>query len=144
MEIEKKFTVRSIPKLDEYDHRKIEQAYINRRPTLRIRRQDDEYYFTYKGDGLMAREEYNLPLNEEAYYHLKEKADGKVITKTRYLIPYGGYTIELDVFEGELSPLVIAEVEFPSIEEAKSFTPPEWFDKDVTSDPKYQNSNLSK
>ncbi len=144
MEIEKKYTIKSIPKLDEYDHRKIEQAYINRRPTLRIRRQDDEYYFTYKGDGLMAREEYNLPLNEEAYYHLKEKADGKVITKTRYLIPYGGYTIELDVFEGELSPLVIAEVEFPSIEEAKSFTPPEWFDKDVTSDPKYQNSNLSK
>lgn len=144
MEIEKKFTVKSIPKLDEYDRHKIEQAYINRKPTLRIRRQDDEYYFTYKGDGLMAREEYNLPLNEEAYCHLKEKADGKVITKTRYLIPYGGYTIELDVFEGELSPLVIAEVEFPSIEEAESFTPPEWFDKDVTSDPKYQNSNLSK
>lgn len=144
MEIEKKYTVKSIPKLDEYDHHKIEQAYINRRPTLRIRRQDDEYYFTYKGDGLMAREEYNLPLNEEAYYHLKEKADGRVITKTRYLIPYNGYTIELDVFEGELSPLVIAEVEFPSIEEAESFIPPEWFDEDVTSDPKYQNSNLSK
>jgi CYTH domain-containing protein len=144
MEIEKKFTVRSMPKLDDYDYHKIEQAYINRKPTMRIRRQDDEYYFTYKGEGLMAREEYNLPLNEEAYCHLKEKADGKVITKTRYLIPYGGYTIELDVFEGELSPLVIAEVEFPSIEEAKSFTPPEWFDKDVTSDPKYQNSNLSK
>ncbi len=144
MEIEKKFTVRSMPKLDDYDYHKIEQAYINRKPTMRIRRQDDEYYFTYKGEGLMAREEYNLPLNEEAYCHLKEKADGKVITKTRYLIPYGGYTIELDVFEGELSPLVIAEVEFPSIEEAESFTPPEWFDKDVTSDPKYQNSNLSK
>ena len=133
-----------MPKLDDYDYHKIEQAYINRKPTMRIRRQDDEYYFTYKGEGLMAREEYNLPLNEEAYCHLKEKADGKVITKTRYLIPYGGYTIELDVFEGELSPLVIAEVEFPSIEEAESFTPPEWFDKDVTSDPKYQNSNLSK
>lgn len=144
MEIEKKFTVRSMPKLDDYDYHKIEQAYINRKPTMRIRRQDDEYYFTYKGEGLMAREEYNLPLNEEAYCHLKEKADGKVITKTRYLIPYGGYTIELDVFEGELSPLVIAEVEFPSIDEAESFIPPEWFDEDVTSDPKYQNSNLSK
>ena len=144
MEIEKKFTVNSMPKLDDYNYHKIEQAYINRKPTMRIRRQDDEYYFTYKGEGLMAREEYNLPLDEKSYYHLKEKADGRIITKTRYLIPYGGYTVELDVFEGDLAPLVIAEVEFSSIEEAESFMPPEWFDKDVTSDPKYQNSNLSK
>ncbi|MCR5398093.1 MAG: CYTH domain-containing protein [Lachnospiraceae bacterium] len=144
MEIEKKYTVRELPVLDNYDRHKIEQAYINRRPTLRIRRQDDEYYFTYKGDGLMAREEYNLPLNEESYEHLKTKADGKIITKTRYLIPYGKYTIELDVFEGDLAPLIIAEVEFDTVEETESFVPPKWFYKDVTSDPQYQNSNLSK
>ncbi len=144
MEIEKKFTVRELPDLSGYDFHKIEQAYINRKPTLRIRRQDDEYYFTYKGEGLMAREEYNLPLNEESYYHLRTKADGRIITKTRYLIPYGAYTIELDIFEGDLAPLIIAEVEFPTIEEAENFVAPEWFDSDVTSDPQYQNSNLSK
>ncbi len=144
MEIEKKFTVKELPDLSGYDRHKIEQAYINRKPTLRIRRQDDDYYFTYKGEGLMAREEYNLPLNEESYYHLREKADGKIITKTRYLIPYDQYTIELDVFEGDLAPLIIAEVEFPTIEEAENFVPPAWFAEDVTSDPKYQNSNLSK
>ena len=144
MEIELKFTVKELPVLDSYSYHKIEQAYINRKPTLRIRRQDDEYYFTYKGEGLMAREEYNLPLNKESYYHLRTKADGKIITKTRYLIPYDKYTIELDVFEGDLAPLIIAEVEFESVEEANSFMPPEWFDENVTQDPKYQNSNLSK
>jgi len=144
MEIEKKFTVKELPDLSGYDCHKIEQAYINRKPTLRIRRQDDDYYFTYKGEGLMAREEYNLPLNEESYYHLRVKADGKIITKTRYLIPYDQYTIELDVFEGDLAPLIIAEVEFPTVEEAENFIPPAWFAEDVTSDPKYQNSNLSK
>ena len=144
MEIEKKFTVKELPDLSGYDFHKIEQAYINRKPTLRIRRQDDDYYFTYKGEGLMAREEYNLPLNEASYYHLRQKADGKIITKTRYLIPYEAYTIELDVFEGDLAPLIIAEVEFPTVEEAESFIPPAWFAKDVTSDPQYQNSNLSK
>ncbi len=144
MEIEKKYTISSLPDLSGYDFHKIEQAYINRRPTMRIRRQDDEYYFTYKGDGLMAREEYNLPLNEESYLHLKTKVDGKVITKTRYLIPYDRYTIELDVFEGDLAPLIIAEVEFDTLEEAENFVAPSWFDKDVTSDPGYQNSNLSK
>ncbi len=144
MEIEKKYTIKELPDLKGYDSHRIEQAYINRKPTLRIRRQDDEYYFTYKGDGLMARDEYNLPLNEEAYYHLKDKADGKIIVKTRYLIPYEGYTIELDVFEGDLAPLIIAEVEFTTIKEAEDFVPPEWFDKDVTQDPEYQNSNLSR
>ncbi len=143
MEIEKKYTVKELPDLSKYAFHEIEQAYINRRPTMRIRRQDDEYFFTYKGEGLMAREEYNLMLNEESYYHLKEKADGKVIEKTRYLIPYGKYTIELDVFKGDLAPLIIAEVEFESVDEAETFTPPEWFDKDVTGDASYQNSNLS-
>ena len=144
MEIEKKYTIKELPDLSAYPFHKIEQAYINRKPTLRIRRQDDEYYFTYKGEGLMAREEYNLPLNEESYYHLREKADGRIITKTRYLIPYEKYTIELDVFEGDLAPLIIAEVEFATVEEAESFVPPAWFGPDITSDPKYQNSNLSK
>lgn len=144
MEIEKKFTVKELPDLGAYKYHKIEQAYINRKPTMRVRRQDDEYYFTYKGEGLMAREEYNLPIPKEAYYHLRDKADGRVIAKTRYLIPYNDYTIELDVFEGDLAPLIIAEVEFPTIEEAKDFTAPEWFNEDVTQDPGYQNSNLSR
>ena len=47
----------------------------------RIRRQDDDYFLTYKSKGLMSREEYNLPLTAEAYEHLKPKADGILITK---------------------------------------------------------------
>ena len=90
----------------------------------------------------MAREEYNLPLNPSSYEHLLPKADGICISKKRYLIPWDPYTIELDVFEKSLAPLIIAEVEFPSIEEANAFTPPDWFDQDVTKDPAYHNSNL--
>ena len=145
MEIERKFTVKALPEnLDSYPFHLIEQAYLNTDPVLRIRRQDDEYYLTYKGKGLMAREEYNLPLNQSSYEHLLPKADGICISKKRYLIPWDPYTIELDVFEKSLAPLIIAEVEFPSIEEANAFTPPDWFDQDVTKDPAYHNSNLSR
>ena len=143
MEIERKFTVRQLPEdLARYDSHLIEQGYLNTNPVVRVRREDDTYYLTYKGKGLMAREEYNLPLNEQAYNHLVAKADGNIITKRRYLIPLPPYTIELDVFEKSLAPLIIAEVEFPSIEEANAFTPPDWFDQDVTKDPAYHNSNL--
>lgn len=51
--------------------------------------------------------------------------------------------IELDVFAGDLAPLLLAEVEFSSEEEANSFTPPDWFGEDVTFSSKYHNSTLS-
>lgn len=145
MEIEKKYTVRRLPEnLVQYPCRRIEQAYLNTDPVIRIRRQDDSYYLTYKGSGMMAREEYNLPLNRESYLHLREKADGNVISKKRYLIPLSPFTVELDIFDAPFAPLVIAEVEFESEQQADGFIPPEWFDRDVTFEKEYHNSNLSK
>ncbi len=145
MEIERKYLVKILPDhLEQYPCRQIEQGYLNTNPVVRIRRSDDSYILTYKGKGLMVREEYNLPLNEESFTHLKEKIDGLLIQKRRYLIPFAEkYTIELDVFEGELAPLVLAEVEFETEEEANMFVPPEWFGEDVTFSTKYHNSTLS-
>jgi len=145
MEIERKFLIKegAFP-FRKYPSKELEQGYLNTDPVVRVRRSDDEYYLTYKGKGLLAREEYNLPLNKEAYEHLLAKADGNVISKTRYLIPFGKFTIELDEFHGKFAPLLLAEVEFESIEEANAFAPPAWFGADVTEDTRYHNSNLSK
>lgn len=144
MEIERKFTVKSLPKdLESYPFHTIEQAYLNTNPVIRVRKQDADYYLTYKGKGLLAREEYNLPLDEQSYSHLLSKADGNVISKKRYLIPYAPYTIELDIFNPPFASLVIAEVEFPTEEAAAEFIVPDWFDEDVTYDTGYHNSTLS-
>ena len=143
MEIERKFTVKELPDLSNYNFHIMEQVYLNTDPVVRVRKEDNEYYLTYKGKGLLAREEYNLPLNQDAYYHLVEKSDGIIIRKKRYLIPFDKYTIELDVFDAPYEELVIAEVEFDSEQEATDFQPPEWFDEDVTMNRKYHNSNLS-
>ena len=131
--------------LEQYECKHIEQGYLNTDPVVRIRKSNDKYTLTYKGAGLMCREEYNLPLNAEAFAHLKEKIDGILIQKRRYLIPLTDkLTIELDVFEGELAPLQLAEVEFETKEEAEHFVPPAWFGEDVTFSSKYHNSTLSK
>lgn len=142
MEIERKFLIKELPDLSQYDNKHITQGYLNTNPVVRVREDGDNYYLTYKGKGLLAREEANLPLTKEAFEHLVEKSDGKIIRKTRYLIPLDPYTIELDVFEGDHAPLIMAEVEFPSIEEANAFVAPDWFGEDVTQDPKYHNSNM--
>ena len=131
MEIERKYLIDEIPfDLKDYSCKVIEQGYLNTDPVVRVRRSNDKYILTYKGSGLMVREEYNLPLNEEAYRHLIQKADGIIISKKRYLIPLTDrLTIELDIFEGDLAPLKLAEVEFETKEEAESFLPPKWFGK---------------
>lgn len=145
MEIERKYLVAELPKdLEKYEQKKIAQGYLNTDPVVRVRRSNDEYYMTYKGKGLLAREEYNLPLNESAYEHLLSKIDGRLIEKVRYLIPLEGkHVAELDVFFGALEGLRMVEVEFDSIEESQGFVPPAWFGKEVTLDKRYHNSNLA-
>ena len=169
MEIERKFLIKELPAdLEQYPHHLIEQGYLCTGPVVRVRKQDDTYYLTYKGGGKMVREEYNLPLTAQAYAHLIEKADGYRITKTRYLIPlshpadtnaaatpdteisvpsttnpYEGLTVELDIFTNP-GHLIMAEVEFETEEQALSFVPPAWFGPDVTMDKRYHNSYMSK
>ena len=146
MEIEKKYLLKKLPDLNPYEYHKIEQAYLCTGPVVRVRREDEKYYMTYKGSGLMSREEYNLPLTAESYEHLKQKADGNIISKTRYLIPLekDQLVAEVDVFEKLFAPLIMAEVEFESEEQANAFEAPEWFGEEVTFDGKYHNSYMSK
>ena len=157
MEIERKFTVRTLPEnLAQYPCKKLEQGYLCIHPVVRVRKsvKDGEvtYILCYKSKlGLekkadataqVCREE-EMPLTKESYEKLLSKVDGRVITKTRYLIPYAPYTIELDVFAGEFAGLVFAEVEFPNEEAAAEFVAPEWFDKDVTFDDRFKNNKLA-
>ena len=159
MEIERKFTIKELPAdLESYPFHHIEQAYLNASPVVRVRKEDDEYYLTYKGSGMMSREEYNLPLTKEAYEHLLPKSDGNVISKKRYLIPLSSeeinpeclsllgdtaLIIELDEFAPPFAPLLLAEIEFPTEEAANAFQMPDWFLEDVTQDVRYHNSYMS-
>lgn len=152
VEIERKFIVSNDIAKDyykqalngQYEYKKIEQAYLTTNPVIRVRKSNDKYYMTYKGKGFIEREEYNLPLTEEAYMTLREKADGNIISKTRVLIPYDRYTIELDIFDKPFEEITIAEVEFETLDDANSFCKPDWFLEDVTEDRRYSNSYLSR
>lgn len=155
MEIERKFTIRRLPdNLEKFEKKEIEQAYLCSKPTIRIRKSNENYILTYKSrlginpeeyTAARACEEIELPLTKEAYEHLKTKADGNIIAKTRYLIPIENQRkIELDIFHGYLEGLIFAEVEFASEEEAAAYQLPEWFLEDVTFDKRYRNSYMTK
>lgn len=146
MEIERKYLVKYLPEnLEQYEQKRISQGYLCTNPVVRIRRMDEEYFITYKSRGLMAREEYDMPLTAEAFEHMLPKIDGILIDKIRYMIPLDEKLVaELDIFQGTLTPLRLVEVEFESVEEANAFVAPEWFGDDVTNSGEYHNSNLSK
>ncbi|MBO4374848.1 MAG: CYTH domain-containing protein [Lachnospiraceae bacterium] len=146
MEIERKWMIREMPgELSKYESIEMEQAYLNVSPTVRIRRENEEYYLTYKGIGEgIAHTEYNLPITKEAFDHMLPKADGIVIRKTRYVIPLkDGLKAELDVFKEPYEWLRIVEVEFGSLEQAGQFIAPDWFGEDVSDDPRFKNARMA-
>lgn len=150
MEIERKFLIRSMPELSGAEAKKIEQGYLCKGPVVRIRKSNGDYILTYKSKkGLsqayaIQNEEVELALTREAYEHLREKIDGKLVEKTRYVLSLGGnLRAELDVFEGRLLGLAFVEVEFASEDAAKAFVPPEWFGEDVSGNGAFSNAYLS-
>ncbi len=153
MEIERKFKVNKLPEgLENYEREEIEQGYLCIKPTVRIRKSNDNYFLTYKWKNKNITEgkaiqniEYEMPLTKENYHHLFNKVDNNMIIKTRYFIPIeNNRVVELDVFHHCLEGLVFAEVEFPNIEESENFNKPSWLGEDISFDQRYDNTLLSK
>ena len=145
MEIEKKYLTKKIPfDITSYPKKEISQCYISTKPTIRLRKSDDEYILTVKGSGKIAREEFELNISEEEYLRLKKKSETSDVIKTRYFVPINNiYTAEVDIYHGISEGLITTEVEFNTIEEAENFISPEWFGKDISLDPKYKNTFLA-
>jgi len=147
-EVERKFLVSHIPASVTHRLRpqQIRQGYITKDPSgqqVRIRSKGNYYYLTVKGKGTLERDEVEIALSSEQFEDLWPLTQGRRIQKKRYEIPYQGHSIELDIFEGTLAGLIIAEIEFYSAERSLDLEVPEWFDQEVTYDLRYANSQLA-
>ena len=146
-EIERKFLVNSLDFIAEAKtSHKIAQGYLNSHPerTVRIRIKDNKGFITIKGKGDATgttRFEWEKEIDLEEAEALLKLCETGVIDKTRYLIKKGNHTFEVDIFEGENKGLIVAEIELSS--EDEFFSIPAWIDREVTSEKKYYNSNLT-
>ena len=143
MEIERKFLVKEMPCLDGCEKSEIVQGYISLTPETRVRKRDNKYYLTIKGEGDVVREETEKEVSEKEGRALFSRVESKLIEKTRYLVNIGNYTAELDIYKSHLKGLVVVEVEFETEEEALAFTPPDFLGREVTCDKRYKNKNLA-
>ena len=146
IEIERKFLVSGEFRQDSPESYRIMQGYICSDPdrTVRVRVRGDKGFLTIKGrgseDGLSRYEwEKEIPVSEA--FELMSLCGSSVIDKTRYLVPFGKHTYEVDVFHGANEGLVLAEIELSDEQEA--FEMPSWLGEEVTGDVRYYNSMLS-
>lgn len=130
-EIERKFLIESFPNnLTIKQAFDVYQAYLSTDPEVRIRRnsvngKDIAYYLAIKTSGGMVRREVKMVLTPEQFFALADTVQHPFIKKEFkiYELPNG---LELEcnlVDEGTSTGFMYAEVEFPSVEEAESFTP---------------------
>ena len=145
MEVERKFLVPDPPDLDGTRSDEIEQGYlaIGSDGEVRLRRKTDKHLLTVKRGAGISREEAEVELDTDAFERLWPLTEGRRLRKRRHIVPFGDLEIEVDVYEGELDGLVVAEVEFPSEDEARGFEPPAWIGDEVTGDERYLNETLA-
>ena len=142
VEIERKFLVNGKSwKQGHYIH--VREGYLNRdkERTVRVRLAGEKAYLTIKGINIGANRaeyEYEIPVSDAA--ELIKICDGSILYKNRYAVACGGLVWEVDEFLGENEGLIVAEVELYS--EDQAFDRPEWAGQEVTTDPRYFNSNL--
>lgn len=148
IEIERKFLVDSVEfKAEASKKFKIAQGYLNRDPerSVRIRTKGEKAFLTVKGAGKsggMTRFEWEKEIDLQDAEALLKLCEPGIITKTRFLVPSGKHTFEVDEFFGENEGLVMAEVELSSEEE--TFSKPDWLGEEVTGKTAYYNAALSK
>jgi len=144
-EIERKFLVKGDFLGDSVKKSNITQGYLSVDPlkTIRLRICDNRALLTIKSQVNKLwheRNEWEVELPLSMANEIMEICLPGRIMKSRYFIPYGQHTFEVDVFHGKREGLVIAEIELESFGEP--FEKPEWLGEEVTGRPEYYNSNL--
>ena len=153
MEIEKKFVVRDINKVNEiiskYSKKQITQDYLYVDTYTSIRKRKVEqnnntkYFYTVKTMKVgISVNEIEKEISKEEYNSLKINEDYTTLLKDRYIIPYiDNLKIEMDVFKGKYEGIIFAEIEFESEEQAAKTAIPEWFDEEISK--KITNSKMA-
>ncbi|WP_374545983.1 CYTH domain-containing protein [Rhodoblastus sp.] len=85
--------------------------------------------------------EYEIP-RADAEDMLVHICDDKIFEKTRYQVLHGGNTWQVDVYDGRLSGIVLAEIELQS--ENQAFEIPEWVGQEVTYHPHFHKRHIGR
>jgi adenylate cyclase len=146
-EIERKFLLKQLPeRLKRARRCVIAQGYLAAEPGgrhVRLRKKGKTASLTFKVGRGAHREEREIKLSAKQFSALWPATVGRRVRKLRYEVPWKSLLIEIDVYRGKHSGLVVAEVEFPDRATCRKFKPPSWFGREVTGEKRYSNVRLA-
>jgi adenylate cyclase len=146
-EIERKFLVKWLPdNLKQSRSFVIEQGYLATESAgrqVRLRKRGRTTSLTFKVGRGSHREEREIKLSPKQFAALWPGTTGRRLRKVRYEIPWDNVMIEIDVYRGRHTGLVVAEVEFPDGASCRSFKAPWWLGREVTGEKRYSNVRLA-
>lgn len=145
-EIERKFLVSNSLFMEQAVRiMNIRQGYVGTpgKGEARVSIRDNKAWVMIKSNNRLSRLEYEIPIPKEDAEKLLAETCGRIISKTRYIVPAESDMLkwEVDVFHGEDEGLILAEIELPS--EDATFEKPDWIGEEVTDNSIYYNSSLS-
>ncbi len=147
MEIERKFLISGFPEgLPLLGEAVLEQGYLCTDPVVRIRSKEQDgrttYRLCFKGEGRLVRQETELDLTAEQFAELQNLLRAPMVRKDFrvYALP-GGERLECSLVDGAF---FYAEVEFPTVEAARAFTPPAFLGREVTEEAGFSMSDYWK
>jgi len=148
LEVERKWLVPEAPgEALAAPSQRIDQGYLtvgDGGAETRVRRRGERCTLTVKSGAGLVRHEAEVELREAQFAALWPATEGARVEKVRHTLrAEDGHLIELDVYGGALTGLIVAEVEFDDPWGAESFVAPYWFGREVTADPDYKNQRLA-
>lgn len=146
-EIERKFVLSGVPDVvDGHEPTPISQGYLAGEGDVevRIRAREGDRLLTIKGGHGLVRTEVTVPLTTDQFDALWPLTEHRRVSKRRWTLRIDDREVEVDVFDGPLDGLRLAEVEFDTTEDSATFVPPAWFGREVTDDDRYRNAALAR
>jgi len=146
IEIERKYLVKFLPE-ELTEETIIQQGYLahdeHEHLEIRVRRYGMEHFLTVKEGAGLSRRETEIEITGQQFDQLWPYSEGRRLEKKRSCVWVGGHKVEVDQYMGNLEPLVVAEVEFSSVEESECFEKPDFLGREVTGVDAYKNLFLA-
>ncbi len=148
MEIERKFLVTALPDISGEPPIRYERYFLKDADGVqeRIQKKGDTYELEIKralpgADSFVSHEKEKHSITKEKFESLKQGKESNGIIRDGYLISENP-EISIKIYHGRFEGLVRAEVEFPSIESAETYTPEPWMGEEITNSPLGMDARL--
>ena len=143
-EFVRKFLMKSLPDGMEGET-PILQGYLahDEHREVRIRQFGEKHFLTIKEGAGPMRRETEVEISSRQFHALWPSTEGRRLEKVRSVVDYGSCRVEVDRYLGDLEPLLVAEVVFPSVEESERFERPDYLGQDVSEVEAYKNISLA-